>query len=66
MLLVSSLMIHFLTVSDVDECSESTSCDQNAFCINTDGSFNCMCMKGYSGNGTHCLGTYIYSELSHQ
>lgn len=44
--------------SDIDECSESMPCDQNAVCLNAEGSFTCMCMTGYSGNGTYCAGTY--------
>ena len=27
-------------------------CDDNATCINTEGSFHCMCNMGYSGIGT--------------
>ena len=28
------------------------------FCVNTDGSYDCSCLPGYTGNGMHdCLGT---------
>ena len=47
-------MIYFV---DVNECEEFTPCDMNAFCSNTDGSFECNCPKGYSRNGTSCEGT---------
>ncbi|XP_028411504.1 fibrillin-3-like isoform X2 [Dendronephthya gigantea] len=40
---------------DFDECiAKSHNCHQNAYCSNTDGSFNCSCMSGYFGNGTDC------------
>ena len=31
-------------------------CDVNATCIDRDGGFDCQCIIGYSGNGTHCDG----------
>ena len=42
--------------ADVDECSEGTPCDQNARCLNTNGSFVCACMPGFTGDGTNCTG----------
>ena len=39
---------------DVDECATNMhTCDvpQRAMCTNTDGSFNCECRPGYTGNG---------------
>ena len=48
---------YFFTVSDIDECSTGTdTCDTNADCSNSDGSFTCSCQSGYSGNGTTCQG----------
>ena len=42
-------------LSDVDECENgSSNCDENADCINTIQSFNCVCKRGYSGNGQTC------------
>ena len=29
-------------------------CDENAKCINSDGSFSCVCNPGYIGNGKTC------------
>ena len=42
--------------TDIDECEDPTlnNCDVNAMCINTCGSFLCMCNDGYFGKGTHC------------
>ena len=43
-------------VIDVDECISMThNCDENAECINTEGSFCCHCNQGYIGNGKTCL-----------
>ena len=40
---------------DVDECEEGTAeCHTNATCTNTDGSYNCSCVYGYSGDGWNC------------
>ena len=42
---------------DIDECStNSHSCDVNAVCGNTVGSYTCACKPGYSGNGRTCSG----------
>ena len=43
--------------SDIDECSEDSSpCDENADCTNSDGSYSCTCKQGFSGDGTTCDG----------
>ena len=40
---------------DIDECNEGTSlCDTNAKCINTNGSYECICNSGYEGSGLTC------------
>ena len=46
-----------LFYSDIDECSADTSpCDENADCTNTDGSYSCTCKQGFTGNGAVCEG----------
>ena len=41
---------------DIDECSNKThTCDVNAVCSNTQGSHNCTCKPGYSGDGKKCI-----------
>ena len=41
--------------TDENEC-ETDPCDyNNTECINTDGSFYCSCVEGYTGNGTLCM-----------
>lgn len=45
----------FFTPPDIDECSFDRTCDH--LCINTPGSFQCLCNKGYTLYGlTHCGG----------
>ena len=48
----------FIYISDIDECSaESSPCDENAECTNSDGSFSCLCKQGFTGDGKTCQGT---------
>ena len=50
-----------LVSADVNECAESThNCHQNATCNNTEGSFDCSCNIGYTGNGSFCMGKRIW------
>ena len=40
---------------DVDEClAGSHNCHVQAICLNTDGSFDCLCDGGWSGDGRRC------------
>ena len=42
---------------DINECTNGTdSCDVNANCTNTDGSYTCDCKTGYVGDGFSCSG----------
>eukprot|EP00736_Rhodelphis_marinus_P010899 Rmarinus@m.552 len=44
-----------MACGDVDECTTGAhSCDVNAGCTNTTGSFTCTCLGQYAGNGTFC------------
>ena len=50
---------YILTInsSDIDECASDTdNCDVNAGCINTGGSFQCVCRSGFQGSGQVCTG----------
>ena len=48
--------------SDIDECStNSHSCDVNAVCSNTVGSYACACKAGYTGDGRTCNGAIFLS-----
>ena len=49
---------------DVNECTEnSDKCDVKAVCRNTQGSYTCECIKGYSGNGRNCRGLIYRDSL---
>lgn len=42
--------------SDVDECTNGNhTCDDNSDCINTDGSYECVCKPDYTRNGETCM-----------
>ena len=42
---------------DINECEDLTAlCDSNAECTNTQGSYECTCGDGYSGDGLSCSG----------
>ena len=65
---------------DVDECQTASSCPDVSDCINTIGSYNCVCWRGYQASssgsnnkecvgksGTHCLSPRertIYNRVS--
>ena len=55
-------------VNQTDEQTEHHRgpCDSNAECINTIGSFQCVCREGYGGDGLRCAGIYIcvYTECN--
>ena len=53
-----SLVKFGLTVLiDINECVEDPPCNPNADCTNTNGSYTCACMSGFSGNGEEvCTG----------
>ena len=55
------ITFHLLSLlSDTDECNVNLdNCHTDANCLNTDGSFYCQCMLGYTGNGIHCTGELI-------
>ena len=59
----NSTFIHsysFNLVLDIDECSSNShSCDANAVCNNTRGSYTCACKLGYSGDGKNCTGKVL-------
>ena len=40
---------------DIDEClSGEAECGPDANCLNTEGSYECLCNDGYEGDGVEC------------
>ena len=49
---------------DINECEAVPSvCHSDAVCTDSDGSYECTCKEGYSGNGINCTGNIIHNEL---
>ena len=45
---------------DVNECNAGfDSCHINAKCINTDGSYDCDCEQGFTGDGFNCSSKFF-------
>ena len=45
-----------LPISDIDECSGNHTCDSADLCMNTPGSFTCICPPGYALDSGVCTG----------
>ena len=56
------MSIQYVTAG-VDECAQQSSCDPNATCTNTSGSYTCVCNEGYTGDGMTCTGKYFIAAL---
>ena len=41
---------------------EMVNCGNNAVCMETGNSYECVCMTGYIGNGTSCEGNISVKE----
>ena len=53
-----------IVVSDMDECTNGThTCDINAVCNNTRGSYYCTCKDGFYGDGINCAGNYLHNVV---
>ena len=52
-------MIFLLLFVDIDECLGNP-CHPNASCSDNQGSYDCQCNSGYSGNGFTCTGKQVY------
>ena len=43
--------------TDINECTENLDdCSDNANCVNLIGSFECLCLDGFRGDGRTCSG----------
>jgi hypothetical protein len=49
-------MYLFYISVDINECLPASPCHVAATCNNTEGSYNCACDSGYSGDGVTCNG----------
>ena len=46
---------------DIDECQMALhECAENATCLDTEGSYECACDPGFTGDGFNCTSTYVY------
>ena len=49
--------LYSFNISDIDECSLGLdNCHPNATCHNTAGSYTCVCITGFTGDGFTCTG----------
>jgi len=46
--------------ADVDECAEGKGwCPEHSTCMNTEGSYMCVCDDGYTKSGSQCVGQLL-------
>ena len=51
-IVIASSFVH----TDIDECTEGLhNCSENAECHDVEGSYNCICNRGFRGDGTSCI-----------
>ena len=54
-----SLTSYLSCLTDIDECATQTDdCSPNADCTNADGTFQCTCNVGFTGDGKTCDGRF--------
>ena len=57
---MNAIIYILIFVVDINECLQSPSvCHSNATCNDNDGSYECMCKEGYTGDGKICIGMYV-------
>ena len=57
----------FISLPDIDECIMNGVMCRNGRCVNTDGSFQCICNAGFeiTPDGKNCVGK-LFSDMSWQ
>src|SRR5206468_1161939 len=48
--------------ADVNECAKKSTCHEHSTCINTPGRYYCVCLPGFTGNGTFCTGNGVTND----
>ena len=51
--------------SDINECNNTNRCDDNADCVDSDGSYWCQCLPGFLGDGYNCTGQFPAKMVVH-
>ena len=60
-------MYTMYSLLDINECEmRIDSCDDNATCTNIDGSYDCRCDNGYSGDGFTCASELLALQYCSQ
>jgi len=50
---------------DVNECQDGLhNCSEQAECVNTNGSYLCSCLPGYTGTGKECIDMLMLTFLT--
>ena len=52
----SKCILSLFFTADIDECEGTALCPANSTCVNTFGSFDCVCDDGFVQNGSVCIG----------
>ena len=54
-----------LLCTDINECvSGSAECHNNATCTNTEGSYECSCDTGFTGDGFNCTSEIVIESCT--
>ena len=56
-IIIQVWVVCVFSLPDIDECKINV-CHHNAFCTNTQGSYNCTCSPGYIADGLKCKGRF--------
>lgn len=56
-------IIFLLSFSDINECADSTICQNGGFCMNTQGSYQCQCASGWTGPNCEIGEYYSYTYV---